>query len=305
LSAEDKTHDRDSLSEARRLDRRPILSLAACSSGAVPDDYRPPIATLRGSGGLGTAANNTDLRLALVWMSGLTADNFPNRVAQDVAWKRTGPTAFEVMITDRPPAEVLQDGPVSARLLAYHDLNHNQTLDFASITDDAFTDELVAFNPDQQIEYNEVDGQGAITVDGMNSSTPITLYGSTAADTSCHLLDWVPRFAFEAHRQSVADGLEMGPWRYEIVNRFVECPEDAVPPDTTTIGCGIPAPTPPTPSFMYYATWAAPASDFISNTCGSVLRTCRRTRLEGVPVPDAWPCPCDPSKYRCVSTIGI
>src|SRR5262245_24995199 len=156
----------------------PLACVMACGTGATPDGYRPPLATLRASvGGGGDTPANADLRLALVWVAGVTPDGFPRRVAQDVAGRRVAPATFEIAITERPPDEVLQDGPVNGHLLAYHDLNHNHQLDFATITDAAFTDTLVAFDADLTIQYNEIDGDGAITVNGMPATTPITLYG--------------------------------------------------------------------------------------------------------------------------------
>ena len=266
------------------------LGLAACGTGATPDNYKPPIATLHGSGaGLGTNSNNPDLRIAVVWISGRTADNFPRRIAQDAAFTRTGPTAFEISITERPPAEILQHGPIDGQVLAYHDLNHNHQLDFAKVTDTKFADELVAFDADLRIQYNEIDGDGQITVKGQDTPAPITLYGSTDPAMSCHLLDWIPRGAFEASRQLLEHDLDVGPWRHEIVDNFVPC-NGAEHTNTSAVSCDI-APA-------YDASWAAVPSTFIAEDCAELIRVCHE---DGSNVSSQPLCPCNATNHRCVT----
>ncbi|HMG22792.1 MAG TPA: hypothetical protein VK607_15770 [Kofleriaceae bacterium] len=278
----------------------PLLWLGGCGTGATPDGFKPPIATLHGEGGIGsgTGSASSDLRLALVWNAGHTADGFRRRIPQDVGFVRTAPATYDIAITERPPDEALENGPATARLLAYYDRNHNHTLDFASVDDDAFTDQLIGFSPSTFIRYNELDGDGAITVNDMDTTTPIKLLGSTAASNSCHLLDWVPRFAFEAgrHGTNSSDDIMVGPWRSEVIYDFEDCPDDTPPPDTSRLACD-PASGPP--SVAFYASWNAHASDFITATCGQVIRYCQRGRSFGNPPPANWPCPCDPTKYTC------
>ena len=275
------------------------LVLSACGAGAAPTDYKPPLVTLHGTGpGLGTNGNNNpDLRIAIVWTSGVNADGFPHRVAQDVSWIRTGATSFDIAMTHRPPDEVLQNGPVTGRIIAYHDLNHNQQLDFASITDTAFTDQVVAFDPDLVVTYNEIDGDGSITLaEAGNPVSTITLYGSTAPSLTCSLLDWIPRSEFEAGRHSFEHDLNVGPWREEIIYYLTAtCPDNVPPPTTTNLSCDVPATVP----HLFDASYTTQPSDFIANTCGPLMRVCQGSYAQNASPPPGWPCPCDPTKYTC------
>jgi len=276
-----------------------MVGIAGCGSGAVPDGYRPPIATFRGTLGSGGGSSlSPDLRMAVVWTSGVTPDAFPHRVAQEVTWTRTAPATFEIAITERPPDEVLQDGPVVGHLLAYHDLDHDGHLAFATKTDTGFADQLVGFDPDLELDYNEIDGDGAITIRRFNTppgedpaSMALTLYGSPAPKYTCHLLDWIPTFALEAGGHLFAHDLNVGPWRYEEVYGTFDCPGNVSPPDTTALVCSVDA---------YTAIQYAQPSEFVANTCGPVVRFCDVKHARNTPLPADWPCPCDPSKFTCV-----
>jgi hypothetical protein len=264
-------------------------------SPPAPPAGPPALATLHATiPDANLAQPDPDLRIAVVWTVTAQTDAFPRRVAQETTWTRTDATSFEISITQAPPADFIQDGRASGRLLAYHDLNHNQQLDFTSVTGAAFTDELVAFDPDFKITYNDqIAGQATFDFGG---STTVTLYGDASPRLSCGLLDWIPRAEFEAGRHLAGHDLNVGPWREEILYNFTaECPDAAPPAPTTGLLCDLPTEVPQ----QYTASFTTKPSDFVANTCGSVMRTCQRSYPQGTPTPAGWPCPCDPAKYTC------
>ena len=90
---------------------------------------------------------------------------------------------------------------------------------------------------------------------------------------------------------------DQGPWDGEV---FPLC-HSHVPPAGATVACQPEfGPNTPVHQYQYFTSWSAPASTFVQETCGPVMRFCEGRRSD----PNAggdWPCPCDPTKYRCVA----
>lgn len=279
--------------------------LGACGV-AAPTDYRPATATIHGVLNVDEAPPGAShIRAALVWESSeTTVPNRPLR-AQNVRLTADWP-AFTIGIDAVPPDEATISGESSrwarGRVIVFRDVNQNDALDFTSIQADWFEDELVAFPHRDYVDYwesNGPSGQSAgFTVAGSDeadASLPIIFNLSRRASASCHLLDWMPRSAHEAAQHSHPDPTtgDQGPWDLE---RIMECDDVVPPPGTERVACD------PInalhPDFM--ASWSAPTSPFVANTCGPVMRICQRRRDIHQPAPAGWPCPCDPTKYACV-----
>ncbi|MBI5545190.1 MAG: hypothetical protein HY901_14975, partial [Deltaproteobacteria bacterium] len=116
------------------------LGLAACGDGAPAENYKPPLATLRGEISLNGAAQPTgQVHVALAWYAESTdeAGVHPIKVTQDLPITPTFPARFQLEITELPPAEAMRsDGEAEgnryakASVLVYEDVNGNGRLDF-------------------------------------------------------------------------------------------------------------------------------------------------------------------------------
>lgn len=250
----------------------------------------------------------SEIRVALAWMA---TDLDPSQrpwVMQDVAivhMSDTWPPEFELAITEPPPAGAVhwQLGYSQAKFVAYLDNNHNGKLDWTSIDAAAFNDEIIAYHPHLNLVYEDNGGLKLITPDSngelVDASTPIKLLERSTPRDSCHLLDWTPRFAFEASRHSYPNPEEgdQGPWDNQA---FPKCVTN-VPPAGASVACQpeFGMPMYPVNQYQYFTSWTTAPSAFIANTCGGVMRFCEGYRPDPS-VGGDWPCPCDSTKYSCV-----
>ncbi|HLL20775.1 MAG TPA: hypothetical protein VK427_01530 [Kofleriaceae bacterium] len=239
----------------------------------------------------------SSVRVALGWNAPVDTEHRP-WVTQNVEIVRAGtswPLELELAITEPPPAGAVNYGGYSqAKFVAYVDRDGNGQLDWTPVDAAAFTDEIVAYHPQLYLWFFD-DGALKLMMPGSSAlvepSTPVTLLDRSDLRSSCHLLEWTPRFAFESQRHiHDASNRDQGPWVRE---DFPTCRFD-VPPTGATVAC-----QPGFDMFAYYTSWTTPTSTFIAETCGPVMRFCRGEQTDP---PDGgdWPCPCDPTKYRCV-----
>lgn len=291
-----------------------LLTLGACGAETGADIDQPlPAGHVRGTMELDTRTSAlvapvppdpSEIRVGLAWYADPAGDPTARPwVLQEVpivshsdAW----PMEFELAITEPPPEGAVHYplGYSQAKFVAYRD-NGNGELDWTPIGADAFIDSVVAYHPHQYLWFFD-DGGLKLMMPGESElsppETPITLLERSDERSSCHLLEWTPRFSFEASRRSYSDPDEgdQGPWDTQ---GFPLCPADVLPPAGATVAC---EPTGGPSRYQYYTSWpATDASAFVSETCGGLIRTCEGRRAD----PEAagpWPCPCDPNVYRCV-----
>jgi hypothetical protein len=275
------------------------LSLvSACSESPSGGDDQPDnaIARLRGTLDGETQIDIEGLRVAIVWIGDghdSTKRPWVPQEVEVVSITPTWPAQFELAITDPPPAGAMhfQIGYSQARLVAYRDLNGNGQLDWTPVTADAFVDRVVAYNPGLVLWYFD-DGGLKLMLPGsgdlLDPTTPITMLERSALRASCHLLDWMPRSAFEAGKHSYPDPDEgdQGPWDHE---GAVECPGGQPPADVTHLACDE---TPGPGDYQFWASWTTQTSEFVSSVCGPVMRICWTNRPDPS-VGGPWPCPCD------------
>lgn len=266
---------------------------AACttSGGDAPPDTA--IARLHGTLESDSEIDPHGLRVALVWYGdGHDATRRP-RVAQEVeviSMTHTWPIQFELAITELPPPGVaVSAGSSRAWLVAYRDLNGNGQLDWTPVTANAFVDRIVAFHPQLVLFYFDTLGLRLIlpgTTELVDPSTPITMLDRTALRSSCELLEWMPRFAFEEAKQSspAPDDGDLGP----ASEAPVDCPGGQPPPETTHLAC---AGDPWFADREFLASWTTETSELIASVCGPVMRTCWGYRPDPT-VGGPWPCPC-------------
>ncbi len=277
--------------------------LGACGQGAMPEEYRPPVATIHGRLQITEApADPEEIRVAVVWRADLGLQQVRHLVAQDVAVTTSWPAEFTLDLVDPPPPEAIRPQVGGARMgganiVAYRDGNHNGRLDFTPIDSDSFVDELIATNSTVALIYSEQPGQPTLslsTSEGSNldlATTSIVLNAIPSARSSCHLLEWLPRFAFDEFTPAPKPS---DPWPFD---EPLNCPNDVPPIEARKVAC-----VPPSPDAMYMSSWTAEPSTFVKNACGAVMRMCARRRDTSLPPPPGWPCPCDPNRFECVDT---
>lgn len=285
------------------------LVLAGCDGDGddgVIDDGR----TLRGTIALDTrarvlapapAVDPADVRVALVWYGELTDSSRRPWVTQDVVVLQKSsswPIEFRLAITEPPPAGAIhyELGYSQAKFVAYVDKNGNGALDWTPPDADAFLDEIVAYHPHLYLWFFD-DGGLKLMLPGsselVDPATPITLLERSDLRSSCHLLEWTPRFSFEALRHSYPDPDEgdQGPYDHQ---GFPICTSNEPPPGARVAcqGDGV-------DQYQYYTSWTTTTSAFVSATCGPVMSFCEGRRADPT-APGPWPCPCDPTRYACV-----
>lgn len=242
-----------------------------------------------------------DVHVALVWYA--TLDDASKRpwVSQELEILRIGtswPAEFELLITEPPPPGAIRYelGYSQAKFVAYHDKNGNGRLDWTPTTADAFVDEVVAYHP-RLFLWFFTDGGLKLMLPGsgdlVDPATPIQLLERADLRSSCHLLEWLPRFSFESQRHSYddPDQGDQGPFDSQ---GFTRCPTDE-PPDGARVACQPGGPS----AYQYYTSWSSETSAFVGTTCGPVIRTCEGRRADPQ-APGPWPCPCDAARYTCV-----
>ena len=247
-----------------------------------------------------------DIRVALAWFA---ADPDPSHrpwVTQDVEIKHmsnTWPPDFELAITEPPPAGAVhyELGYSQAKFVAYRDNDGNGQLDWTPADATQFNDEIIAYHPQLYLWFYD-DGGLKLMLPGSSEpsdpATPITLLERSDLRSSCHLLEWTPRFAFEAQRHSYPNPEEgdQGPWDHQA---FPRCLSN-VPPDGARVACQPDFGSPiPVHQYQYYTSWTTTPSSFVADTCGPVMHFCEGYRPDPS-VGGDWPCPCDPAKYTCV-----
>jgi hypothetical protein len=281
-----------------------LLSACASSADRPPDDPASDqpvpagdVAKLRGVLQLAaTPPDPEEIRVSLVWRVDRELAKLRRVVAQDVAVSETWPVQFTVDLV-APPDEALLTSVSGARyalanVVAYRDRNHNERLDFTAIEADDFVDELVAIDGVLALAYHEDDPEKFVLHNGRRGvtepvSAPITLYPVEGTRTSCHLLEWMPRFALD---EFTATPKPTDPWQFD---EPLACPEASPPPEARGLACyGADHAT-------YVASWTREPSAFFQDTCGPVVRMCTGSRDPSQPPPEGWPCPCDPAKHLC------
>jgi len=302
--------------------RRPslpfLLLLGACNAADGPSGPLPA-GHVRGTIELDTRTSSlvapvppdpSDVRVGLAWFAEPGDPAQRPWVLQNVpivSHSDSWPMEFELDITEPPPPGAIhyQLGYSQAKFVAYRD-NGNGSLDWTPIAADAFIDSVVAYHPHLALWFFDDGGLQLMLPDGGGAlsppDTPITLLERSDERSSCHLLDWLPRFSFQASRFSYPDPDEgdQGPWD---VFTFPACPADALPPPGATVAC---EPSGTASQYQYYASWTtSEASAHVRDTCGPLMRVCEGRRADPQ-APGPWPCPCDPAVYTCVDyQLGI
>ena len=284
------------------------LAVLGCGgSASTPVSAPPPVvpsvsyAHISGVIQAETVAPTGQVRLALAWyrqVPGATGtDEGGDRVmvTQDIPIAGTFPAAFQIDVTQLPPASAMNNGLANAAVVVYEDTNGNGTLDFTPPGESSFRDHLLGTPGEVQphdytafeivyaasadaaaalgvpqgfsILQSDWKDDGTVSDTALPTTTSLTIHMSGDPAASCYLVDPLP------------SKLPQGP--VGLGYEAAECVGNT-PPSGSTLSCA------PYAGASFYQAWTAvPTSPAISQLCGDAFKVC----LIDAPSPANLSCP--------------